>query len=366
MKKTASLCLALAACSGRFQAPPPVPNIALPAGAALKPYDATRPGLARPEGMTLMNGNAYVTLANYDGNFVVRGPGLLAEVVPSTGAIPALIDLGGSDEQQCKNPGFVRASGNFLYVTCGGDFHDGTGQALVEVDATSNKVARSVALPVSPTGVTVTASRIWIGDAFTGDLYAVDKTSFAVVAGPVVIPCPANTAPPDPGYYQTVNEVLAVQGNLYALCSNSKDGVLSQLDPSTGAVKLTAAVGPIAVEMAETGDGRIAIVSGGDNGLRLVTIGASVLAVKTYQPFNQATTSTLQDVRARDNFVFTTASGSNTVQKIDLAASGGPQVIAEANVGASAAPWNLLPLDDDHALVSDQSGNNLVGVKWDH
>jgi hypothetical protein len=88
--------------------------------------------------------------------------------------------------------------------------------------------------------------------------------------------------------------------------------------------------------------------------------------VQTLFPFNATTTSTLQDVRASDNFIFTTASGSNTVQKIDLDASGGPKVIAEANVGAGASPWNILPLDDQSAVVSNQSGNNLVGVQWDH
>jgi hypothetical protein len=351
-------------CSSNNPVPPPVPNITLPAGSALKPYDPSLPGLPRPEGMALYNGNAYVTLANYDAGFAVRGPGFLARVVPSTGA-NTVIDLGGADGKQCKNPGFVRASGTFLYVTCGGDFSDGSGQALVEVDANANAVTRSLALPVSPTGVAVAGTKIWIGDAISGDLYAVDKTTFTIVAGPVTVPCPANTVPPDPSYYQTINDVMVAQNTLYALCSNSKDGVLSQLDPTTAALKMQAAIGPIAVEMAETGDGRIAVVSGGDNGLRLVTVSAS-LAVQTTFPFNSATTSTLQDVRALDNFVFTTASGSNTVQKIDLNASGGPKVIAEANVGTGAAPWNILPLDDKSAVVSNQSGNNLVGVQWDH
>jgi DNA-binding beta-propeller fold protein YncE len=366
MKKIAALVAAIA-CGGKFQAPPPVSSVTLPTGAALKPYDAQKPGLPRPEGMALVNGNAYVALANYDANFVVRGPGLLAKVVPSTG-LPTLIDLAGASEQDCKNPGVVRADGTLVYVTCGGDFKDGSGQALVEVDTTTNAVTRRVALPVPPTGVTVGPSRIWIGDALNGDLYAVDKTTFALVAGPVTAPCPPvpTAANPDPSYYQTINEVLAIGDNLYVLCSNSKDGIISQLDATAGVVGLQAPIGPIAVEMAATADGRIAVISGADNGLRLVTITPSALSVQTFFPFASGTISTLQDIRSRDNFLYTAASGSNTVQKLDLNANGGPKVIDEFNVGTGSAPWNVLPLDDDQALVSNQTANTLTGVKWAH
>jgi hypothetical protein len=345
-----------------------VPSVTMPSGAALKPYDANSPGLARPQGMALSNGVAYVVLGNYDASFTVRGPGLLAAVVPATGAT-TIIDLGGTNDQQCKNPGFVRASGNLLYVSCGGDFNDGSGQALVEVDPATNAVTRSVAIPVSPTGVTAGPSRIWVGDALTGDLYAVDKTTFAVVAGPLIVPCPPvpTAANPDPAYYQTINEVLAIDTNLYALCSNSKDGVLSQLDATTGAVKLqTSAIGPIAVEMAETGDGRLAVISGADNGLRLVTIGATALTVQSTTPFASESISTLQDIRASGSFLYTAASGSNTVQKLELNTTAAPAVIDEVNVGTSANPWNVLPLDDGHALVSNQGANTLTGVTWAH
>src|SRR4051812_17740277 len=120
MKRTAAAALALAACSGKFQAPPPVPSIPMPTGAALKPYDSN-PSLARPEGMALFGGNAYVARANYDAMFVPRGPGLLAKVVPSTGET-TVIARGGSDGHQCQGAGIARADGNRLYVSCGGDF----------------------------------------------------------------------------------------------------------------------------------------------------------------------------------------------------------------------------------------------------
>ncbi len=121
-------------------------------------------------------------------------------------------------------------------------------------------------------------------------------------------------------------------------------------------------VGPIAVELTATGDGRIAVVSGADNKLRLVTL-SNPLSVQVGYTF-VGQTSTLQDVRALDQFVFTVASGSNTVQKIDLSAKGGPALVDEQNVGAGATPWSILPLDDTQALVANQGANNIVAVKW--
>jgi hypothetical protein len=348
-------------CSGKYQAPPAVPSVPMPTGTALLPYNPANPSLARPEGMALYSGNAYVTLANYDAGYAVRGPGLLAAVVPSTGAT-TVIDLGGDTGQACKQPGFVRQGGSKLYVSCTGDYSDGTGAALVEIDPSKNVVTRSVVIPTQPSGVTPAATRVWLGDSFDGALYAVDLATFTV-SGPTPIPCPVAPTPPPKGWYLTTNEVMVIGNDLYTLCSNSTAGVLARLDAATGEVKMQADIGPIAVEMTETGDGRIAVVSGGDNGLRLVTIGSAAMTVQTLFPFSSQT-AVLQDVRARDNFLFTAASGSNTVQKIDLNAKGGPAVIAEANMGDGAAPWNVLPLDDDQAMVSNQSNNTLVSVKW--
>lgn len=352
-KRIVLFAVLLAGCGGKYKAPPAVPSIALPSGAALRPYDPTQPGLSRPEGMALYNGNAYVTLANYDASYAIRGPGLLAQVVPSTGAVQ-VIDLGGSGGKQCQNPGFVRAAGSALYVTCGGDYNatPETGTAVVVINPANNTVTHTVATPVAPSGVAVAASRIWFGDSTSGNVYAIDPGSFAIVAGPIAIQCPAQG-------YTTVNDLAVVGGDLFALCSNQNGGTLTRMDATSGAVKGHADVGPIAAELTETGDGRIAIVSGGDNKLRLVNL--KDMSVTVGYTFGSQT-STLQDVRARDNFLFTAASGSNTVQKLDLAAQGGPKLVAEANVGQGAAPWNVLPLDDDQILVSDQSANNLVSV----
>ena len=92
----------------------------LPTGAQLKPYDPAHPGNANPQGLAQVGDKVYATISNqyYDAaaqTVVNAGPGFLVGIVPSTGA-QTLIDLGGSDEKQCQNPGFVRDSNGLLYA----------------------------------------------------------------------------------------------------------------------------------------------------------------------------------------------------------------------------------------------------------
>jgi WD40 repeat protein len=368
MKRIAAALLALSC--AKYKAPPSVPTIAMPSGDALKPFDPGKPSLARPGGIDIFNGKAYVALGNYDADYAVRGPGLLAVLTPTTGAT-SIIDLGGPTERGCLEPYWVRDSGGRLYVTCTGDaFNTGDGEAITEVDPATGTVTRTVKTPtvvepgattatgVSPQGLAITPSKIWFGDARSGNVYAVDRTSFTVVAGPLPIPCPTT------GTYTTTNDVILVQGDLYAACSNSTGGILSRLDANTGAVKMQTDSGPTAVEFTETGDGRIAIVSGADNNLRLVTIGQGALTTAVAYTYS-GDTSLLQDIHARDNFLFTAASGSNTVQKLDLTRSGAKMLVGEANVGLSAFPFNVVPLDDDQVLVANQTGNTVVSVSSD-
>jgi hypothetical protein len=362
MKRIVLVAVVFSACGGTYKAPPSVPNIAMPSGPALKPFDASMPSLARPTAIHLFNGKAYVSLGNYDAGYTARGPGMLAVITPTTGAV-STIDLGGPTEHQCLEPFAIADAGGRLYVTCSGYkdfFHNGplTGPAVVEVDPGTGAVTRSLALSVSPVGLAITPSKIWFGDAYTGAVYSLDRATFKVTAGPLAIPCPST------GSYFTTNDVKLVQGDVFAACSNDTAGILSRLDASTGSVKMQTDAGPIAAAFAETGDGRIAIVSGGDNKLRLVTIGQSALTTAEAYTFNPKTTSTLQDVHARDNFLFTAASGSNTVQKLDLTKTGAAMLV-EANVGTSASPYSIVPLDDDQALVANQSSNTVVSVSSD-
>src|SRR3954469_18617588 len=99
MKRLAAALLAVS-CSSSDKAPPSVPTVGMPTGDALKPFDPAMPSLARPAGIAVFNGKAYVALGNYDANYTVRGPGLLA-VLPPTPGPPPVIDRGGAGGRQC-------------------------------------------------------------------------------------------------------------------------------------------------------------------------------------------------------------------------------------------------------------------------
>jgi hypothetical protein len=363
MKKI-PLLLLIAACGGTYQAPPPVSSIALPDGSQLKPYNPAQPGLARPQVMAQAAGRVYVTLSNQrdTATFPVNaGPGFLAAFVPSTGASSiTLIDLGGSDGRQCQNPGFVRASADgFLYAPCSGDF-SGTdvSRAIVEVDPLANTVRRRAAIPDGrvPNGVAVTPTRIWTGDAFSTSVFSIDRTTLAAdPTPPVPVDC-AKTV------FNYVADVMTIGGAVYALCGSDTSGELYQLAPDTGAVKAHVTVGPNPTELTGLDDGRIAVVNAGDNTISMVTVTASGLSAQKI--ITLANVAALQDVRAFGHILFTAASGTNTAQRIDLDAQGGPKVVGEASFGPSSGPYNILPLDDTQAIVSNRGTNTIAAANW--
>ena len=353
--------LSLLAC-GKGAAPPQ-DHIALPPGAQLKPFDPTKPGEARPLYTAQLGGRVYATLSNAraQGNFVVTaGPGFLGGIDPFAGTVD-LIDLGGSDEHQCTNPGVVRADAGKLYVACSGDFSGTTpGRGVFEVDPATKAVSRGLVTPegIVPSGVAVTAGKIWLGDSITPQLVSIDRTTFTAADGAdaghpaIPVPCPST------GQFPFVPYVGIVNGDLYALCATTEAGVLGRFDAQTGAAKGSVAVGAQPTEFAATGDGRIAVVNSNENTLTLVTPGAQ-LSAQLALTFSSST-STLQDVKARGNLLYTVASGSNTVQKIDLAAAGGPKVVAEANTGTGSNPFNLEALDDDTVVVVNYATSDVV------
>ena len=51
------------------------------------------------------------------------------------------------------------------------------------------------------------------------------------------------------------------------------------------------------------------------------------------------------------------------MQKIDLGASGGPKVVAEANTGDGTSPFNLEPIDDDQVVVVNYATSDVVSRK---
>ena len=361
--KRCVLLILIAACSGKYEAPPPVASIALPDGSQLKPYDPAKPGLARPQGLAAAAGRVYVTLSNQRDTATFpenAGPGFLAAFVPSTGAI-TLVDLGGSDGRQCQNPGFVRASADGrLYAPCSGNFSGADGaRAIVEVDPLANTVTRRAVIPDGrvPNGVAPTATKIWTGDAFTTTVFSIDKTTFtADAAPPIAVDCAKNN-------FSYVADVMTIGSNVYALCGSDISGELYRLDPATGAVQAHVTVGPNPTELAGLDDGRVVVLNAGDSTLSLVTPSGSTLSAQTILTFKSGTAA-LQDVRSFGRTLFTVASASNTAQRIDLDAQGGPKVVAEASFGASSGPYNILPLDETQAIVSNRGTNTIAAANW--
>jgi len=357
MKSIVPVLILAAACGGANK-PPPVPSIPLPSGANLKPFDAGHPTFAHPSGLAGLGDKVYVALGNSDSpTFTPSGPGMLAVVVPSTGSV-SLIDLGGSSGKQCLSPGFVRAAGSYLYVSCTGIFGSTTGAAIVEVDPAGNgSVRRTLSIGVNPNGVAVAGNRVWYGDTSSDRIFPVDLGTFTSAGDPVALGCPQGSGK---GAFRYVPDVAPMGADLYALCASDTGGVLYRVDPGSGAIKSQVSVGPTATELTSTPDGRIAVVNAGDSTVMLVTPTSSGLSAQV--AVTLANAQNLQDVRARDHFLFTVASQTNTVQKIDLTAQGGPKVVAEANVGNGANPWNVYPLDDDQVIVSNLLTNNLVAI----
>ncbi|HEX9603112.1 MAG TPA: hypothetical protein VF973_05115 [Myxococcales bacterium] len=361
MQRTAVLLFALAAACGRAEHTPPLNKIPLPKGAALKPYDAANPGTPHPYNMAQLGGKVFVALGNLRPDYSVGGPGFLVGVVPSQG-FTDVIDLGGADGRQCQNSGAVRTDGTMLYVTCSGDFSSSSGRALVEVDpATANAPrTRTLAGDEAPSGLAVTANKVWMGLSSSASLISVDRTTFALADGAdaahqaIQLECPHKI-------YAYVADLLTVGSDLYALCSSDQAGVIFRLDPSTGAVRGQADIGATPTALAATPDGRLAVVCSGDNTLWLATPGQGGTLTAQLAHTYASGTSTLQGVRSSDRYVFTTASGSNTVQKIDVSVSPA-KVVAEATTGAGTAPWDLAPLSDDEVVVSDSLSDDLTGL----
>ena len=369
MKRTAFALILAAACGGKYKAPPAQKSIALPTGAQLKPYDPAHPGNANPQGLAQVGDKVYATISNqyYDAaaqTVVNAGPGFLVGIVPSTGA-QTLIDLGGSDEKQCQNPGFVRDSNGLLYAPCSGNFSGvDSGRALVEVDPAGAKVTRRAAIPDGrvPNGVAPGAAKIWMGDAFSLQVFSVDRATFTAdpSTAALTLDCPQT---PKTGF-SYVADVLILYGDLYALCASDIAGTLFRFDSATGAAKGSVAVGPTPSEMSSTFDGRVAVINSGNNTLSLVTVSGATMTADNKALTYPSGTSILQDLRSRDNFLFTVASGSNSAQKIDLTAKGGPKIVQAASFGDGSNPYNIFPLDDDQAIVTNRQTNSIAAAQW--
>ena len=368
MNRCVSIVLAAltAACGGSYRAAPPLAKIPLPSGSALRPFDSANPTRAAPSGVAPgPGGSAFVALTNLDDSFAPGGPGMLVRVQPETGATLTIL-LGGADDHACINSGVVRNDGNSLLVGCAGSFAPGElrGRAVAEVDPATNSVLRLAAAPAGfqPSYVAGAPHKIWVGDFGSGRLFSLDRSTFAVIDGAdashpaIQLPCPSSL---------TYVSDLLVQGNdLFALCG-ADDGYLVRLDPETGAVKGDKVlVGAQPTAMVVAGDGRLAVVNSVSGTLTMVTIGAQTLTA-AIDFFSFGKSAALQDVRARGQFLYTVASATNTVQKLDLSIQDASKMlVAEVNTGDGSNPWNILPLDDDQAVVSNFIAGNMVGIDF--
>ena len=162
--------------------------------------------------------------------------------------------------------------------------------------------------------------------------------------------------------FNYVADVMTIGGDVYALCGSDISGELYRVDPDTGAVKAHVTVGPNPTELAGLDDGRIVVVNAGDNTLTMVTASGGTLTAQTVLTLTHV--QALQDVRAFGHILFTVSTGTNTAQRIDLDAQGGPKVVAEANFGEGAGPYNILPLDDTQAIVSNRGTNTIAAANW--
>ena len=56
--------------------------------------------------------------------------------------------------------------------------------------------------------------------------------------------------------------------------------------------------------------------------------------------------------------------GGLSVDPARAGEKGGPKVVAEANFGPNSGPYNILPLDDTQAIVSNRGTNTIAAANW--
>ncbi len=349
------------ACGGNKKAPPPLASVSLPSGAALKPFSPTNPSRSGPSAMVALGDKVYIALSNVDANYSPGGPGLVAGLVPSTGA-QSIIELGGPDGHQCTNTGHVAADGSKLYLSCSGSFTDNSGRGVVEVDtAGAGSVSRRAVVPsgFAPGALAVAPGKIWIGDVLSASLISIDRGSFTVADGgaghpAIQLPCTA--------LYTYVSGLAVIGGDLYALCG-ATDGYMVRLDAATGKAKGSPVlVGGQPIALTATGDSRIAVANSTSGDVALVTVSpGGMTAVRSPLP----SSSDLEDVAARNQFLYVVSAATQTVVKIDLSAAGGFKVVDSRSVSPNTDPTRIVMLDDDVGVVSDYLSGKVIGIRFD-
>ena len=351
----------------------PISSLALPAGSELKPWDATKVNIASPAGMAaLTTAQIYVALNNFDTSYAPNGPGLLVGFNPYRASM-VIIDLAIATpvvpaERSCTSSGVVKADSGKLYVACSGSYTApaGPGRALVEVDPRTNAATRILALPSSlsflPYSLAIASTKIWLGNTAGPSLASVDRNALTLVDGASVSQpqIPVNCTDQKFGY---ISDAAVYGGELFVLCGSNSNGEIVRLDAATGVFKDKQLVGAQPVKMTQLPDGRIAIVNSVANTVSFVTIAPAALTVAK-DAIVLGAGADLEGVAFFNRYLFTVSSATQTVQKIDLAASGGPKIVAEVNTGNGSGPLSVVPLDADHAVVSASLTGKIVGVTF--
>ncbi|HXN81750.1 MAG TPA: hypothetical protein VN883_04685 [Myxococcales bacterium] len=363
------------ACGGRTSAQAPVSTIALPSGAALKAWDTTKVNAASPAGMAAVSTTQiYVALNNIDpASYAPNGPGLLVGFNPYTGST-VTIDLAVATpiapaERSCASNGVVKADSGKLYAACSGSYSTpaGSGRALVEVDPGTNAVTRILALPPSlsfmPYALAAASTKIWLGNAAAPSLASVDRATWALVDGASASQPQGLTVNCTDTTFGYISDAAVYGGELFVLCGSNSNGEIVRLDAATGAFKDKKLVGAQPVKMTQLPDGRIAIVNSIANTVSFVTIAPTALTVAK-DAIVLGAGADLEGVAFFDRYLFTVSSATQTVQKIDLAATGGPKIVAEVNTGNGSGPLSVVPLDANHAVVSASLTGKIVGVTF--
>jgi hypothetical protein len=185
----------------------------------LSPFDGG-PAIARPIGIVAHNGLLYAALNNLDPNYAAAGPGTLARIDP-VAKTATVISLGNS----CLNATDVLADSQNLYVLCGGNaVFDSSFNVIGNLNA---GIALATPLPdageavtstwnvscppaspdagtdagcavVFPGSIAQVGSRLYVGDAQAGRLFAVDvvgnllveRRGYGTSSAPPIQACP--------------------------------------------------------------------------------------------------------------------------------------------------------------------------------
>jgi YVTN family beta-propeller protein len=97
--------------------------IALPDGSTLPHDDGVTQSWARPNGIALAHGRLFVALSNLSAQYVPAGPGVLAVINPTSGAVEKMITLSGRDAIGVT----YDDARDLVWVTTAGDYVVGEG-----------------------------------------------------------------------------------------------------------------------------------------------------------------------------------------------------------------------------------------------